>query len=70
MMKKMFRELKNFVRLMRGMPPIPSGVSKAGAKQAGEAMHSVACGGGGFTGTSATDGVIGKAIASDHQKKV
>ncbi len=49
------------------MPPTRTGVSKAGAKQAREAMH--IDGGGAFTGTSAADGVLGKAIASGHQEK-
>lgn len=72
MVRNTFRELRNFFRLMRGMPPIRSGVSKAGAKQAREAMHVSRGGGGGgaFSGTSATDGVLGKAIASGHQEKV
>ena len=72
MVKKTFRELRNFFRLMRGMPPIRTGVSNAGAKQAREASHVYKAGGGGgaFTGTSAADGVLGKAIASGHQEKV
>ena len=68
------RNFKNFVRLIRGLPPTRTGVSNAGAKQAGEAIHARGGGGGGtagaFSGTSATDSHLGKAIASGHQEKV
>ena len=57
---------------MRGLPPTRTGVSKAGAKQAREALHVRGSGGtaGAFSGTSATDSHLGKAIASGHQEKV
>ena len=59
---------------VRGLPPTRTGVSNAGAKQAGEAIHARGGGGGGgagaFSGTSATDSHLGKAIASGHQEKV
>ena len=63
---------RNFLRLMRGLPPTRTGVSKAGAKQAREALHVRGSGGtaGAFSGTSATDSHLGKAIASGHQEKV
>ena len=72
MVRNTFRELRNFVRLLRGMPPTRTGVSKAGAKQAREALHVRGSGGtaGAFSGTSATDSHLGKAIAGGHQEKV
>ena len=72
--RNFIQNLKNFLRLLRGMPPTRTGVSKAGAKQAGEAIHARGGGGAGgagaFSGTSATDSHLGKAIASGHQEKV
>ena len=67
--RNFIRNFKNFLRLMRGMPPIRSGVSKAGAKQARDASHARGPGGGG-SGTSSADSHLGKAIASGHQEKV
>ena len=66
------RNFKNFVRLIRGLPPTRTGVSNAGAKQAGEAIHARGGGGGGgwCSGTSAADSHLGKAIAGGHQEKV
>ena len=63
------RNFKNFVRLIRGLPPTRTGVSNAGAKQAGEAIHARGPGGGG-SGTSSADSHLGKAIAGGHQEKV
>ena len=70
--RNFIQNLKNFVRLLRGMPPVRTGVSKAGAKQAREALHVRGSGGtaGAFSGTSATDSHLGKAIAGGHQEKV
>ena len=57
------------MRLLRGMPPTRTGVSKAGAKQARDTSHARGPGGGG-SGTSAADSHLGKAIAGGHQEKV
>ena len=70
MLRNAFKNFTNFLRLLRGMPPIRSGVSNAGARRAREAMH--VRGGGDFpvTGTSRTDSHLGKAIAGGHEEKV
>ena len=60
------RNFKNFLRLLRGMPPDPARVSDTGAKQVREAMH-VSRGGSGLNKN--TDKLFGKAIASGHQEK-
>ena len=71
MVRRTFGELRNFVRLMRGMPPTRTGVSRAGAKQARRASHVGGPGGAtAFSGTSSADSHLGKAVASGHQEKV
>ena len=72
MIRNAIRNFINFLRLLLGMPPTRGGVSNAGARQAREAMHvSVGPGGGSaFSGGSSADNLLGKAIASGHQKKV
>ncbi len=65
-LRKWISDFINFLRLLRGMPPTRTGVSRAGAKQAREAMHVRGAGG----GTSSADSHLGKAIAGGHQEKV
>ncbi len=59
------RSFANFLRLLRRLPPQQPGVSNAGARTVREASHVARS----FSGTTATDKVLGKALAEGHRAK-
>ena len=64
MANRFFKNLWSFLHLLRRMPKGRSGVSKAGAKRARQAMHVSRSG---FTGSSKTDKFLAKEFRDGHK---